>query len=80
MSFGYEKAALICLTHSFNLQIVDDYIGKIDISAEQLEEIKNLLTATQYDDYDRLIQLLDSTCGADGTQNMEQRMNDVKTR
>ena len=27
-----------------------------------------------------IIQLLDSTCGADGTKNMEARMNDVKER
>ena len=80
MSFGYEKAALICLTHSFNLKTTDDYIGKIDISNNQMEEIKNLLAAAEYDDYDRLMQLLDSTCGADGTLNLEARMNDVKAR
>ena len=80
MSFGYENAARICLTHSFNLQTTDDYIGKIDISPDKMEEIKNLLASVQYDDYDRLIQLLDSTCGADGTQNLEQRMGDVKAR
>lgn len=80
MTFGYEKAAQICLTHSFNLHIVDDYIGKIDVSDNQMEEIKSLLAAAEYDDYDRLIQLLDSTCGADGTLNLEDRMNDVKAR
>ena len=80
LSFGYEKAAQICLTHSFNLQITDDYIGKIDISDEQMDEIKSLLAATEYDDYDRLIQILDATCGADGTLNLEDRMNDVKAR
>ncbi len=80
MSFGYEKAALICLTHSFNLHIIDDYIGKIDVPDEQMEEIKKLLAECEYDDYDRLIQLLDSTCGADGTLNLEERMNDVKSR
>ncbi len=80
MSFGYEKAALICLTHSFNLKTTEDYIGKIDISDNQMEEIKKLLAECEYDDYDRLIQLLDSTCGADGTQNLEARMNDVKAR
>lgn len=80
LSFGYEKAAQICLTHSFNLHITDDYIGKIDVSENQMEEIKRLLAATEYDDYDRLIQLLDSTCGADGTINLEERMNDVKFR
>lgn len=80
MSVGYEKAAQICLTHSFNLKTTEDYIGKIDISDNQMEEIKNLLAAAEYDDYDRLIQLLDSTCGADGTLNLEERMNDVKAR
>ena len=79
-SLGYENAARICLTHSFNLQTTEDYIGKIDITPEQMEEVKALLAATSYDDYDRLIQLLDSTCSADGTANLEQRMGDVKAR
>ena len=80
MSMGYEKAAQICLTHSFNLKTTEDYIGKIDISDEQMQEVKKLLNECKYDDYDRLIQLLDSTCGADGTLNLEQRMGDVKAR
>ena len=79
-NLGYDQLAKICLTHSFNLHIIDDYIGKIDISDTQYEELKTLLNATEYDDYDHLIQLLDSTCGADGTKNMEDRMNDVKQR
>ncbi len=80
LSLGYKNAARICLTHSFNLQTTDDYIGKIDITDQQMEEIKTLLASVEYDDYDRLIQLLDSTCGADGTQNLEKRMSDVKAR
>lgn len=79
-NMGFEEAARICITHSFNLQTVDDYIGKIDINDERLEKIKILLAAREYTDYDRLIQLLDSTCSADGTQNLESRMNDVKSR
>lgn len=79
-NLGYNQLAKICLTHSFNLHTIEDYIGKIDISTEQYDELKTLLAATEYDDYDRLIQLLDSTCGADGTQNLEARMNDVKER
>ena len=71
MSLGYENAARICLTHSFNLQTTEDYIGKIDITPEKMEEIKTLLAAVKYDD---------STCGADGIQNLEQRMGDVKAR
>ena len=80
LSFGYKNAARICLTHSFNLQTTDDYIGKHDITDAQFEELKTLLAAASFDDYDRLIQLLDSTCGADGTKNMELRMGDVKSR
>lgn len=79
-NLGYDQLAKICLTHSFNLHKIEDYIGKIDITDAQYEELKTLLAATQYDDYDRLIQLLDSTCSADGTKNMEARMNDVKER
>lgn len=79
-AMGYENAARICITHSFNLQTTDDYIGKVDISETQLEKIKNLLDSYEYNDYDRLIQLLDSTCSADGTQNLEARMGDVKKR
>ena len=33
-----------------------------------------LLDSYEYDDYDRLIQLLDSTCNADGTKNLEKLM------
>ncbi len=79
-NMGFEEAGLICLTHSFNLQTVDDYIGKIDVSDKQLSKIKTLLAFREFTDYDRLIQLLDSTCSADGTQNLEARMNDVKRR
>ena len=45
-----------------------------------MEEIKSLLASVKYDDYDRLIQLLDSCCGADGTLDLEKRMGDVKAR
>ncbi len=77
---GFEEAGRICITHSFNLKTVDDYIGKIDVPDERFTEIKVLLAEREFTDYDRLIQLLDSTCGADGTQNLEARMNDVKSR
>lgn len=80
MSFGFENAARICLTHSFNLQNYDDYIGKRDVSDETAAHIRSLLESYTYDDYDRLIQVLDSTCGADGTLDLEARMSDVKAR
>ena len=79
-SLGFEFAAKICLTHSFNLQNADDYIGERDVTTEQMQEIKSILAITEYDDYDRLIQLLDSVCCADGSKDLEKRMNDVKKR
>ena len=79
-AMGFENAARICITHSFNLQTIEDYIGKKDVSDNQLEKIQSLLDSYEYDDYDRLIQLLDSTCNADGTKNLEKRMEDVKNR
>lgn len=79
-TMNFKKTAQICLTHSFNLHVIDDYIGKVDVSEKEYSEIKSLLEQAEYDDYDRMIQLLDSTCGADGTKNLEARMTDVKNR
>ena len=80
MSLGYDEAAKICLTHSFNNHTVDEYIGKLDVSDEEMEMIKTELARTVYDDYDRLIQLCDSLAGAEGVLDIEDRMNDVKKR
>lgn len=80
MSLGYDDAAKICLTHSFNNHTVDEYIGKLDVSEEEMKMIKAELARTVYDDYDRLIQLCDSLAGAEGVLDIEDRMNDVKKR
>lgn len=80
MSLGYDEAAKICLTHSFNNHTVDEYIGKLDVSEEEMKMIKTELARTVYDDYDRLIQLCDSLAGAEGVLDIEDRMNDVKKR
>lgn len=63
-SLGYDEVAKICLTHSFNNHTVDEYIGKFDVSQEELTLIKNKLVETVYDEYDLLIQLCDSLAGA----------------
>ena len=80
MRLGYDEVAKICLTHSFNNHTVDEYIGKLDVSGEEMEMIKTELARTVYDDYDRLIQLCDSLAGAEGVLDIEDRMNDVKKR
>lgn len=77
---GYDEVAKVCLTHSFNNHSVDDYIGKFDVSKEELQLIKSELEKTIYDEYDWLIQLCDSLAGSDGILDIEERMNDVKKR
>ena len=79
-SLGYDEAAKICLTHSFNSRTLKEYIGKIDVSSEELAMITEELAKTVYDDYDRLIQLCDALAGVDGVLDIEARMNDVKQR
>lgn len=80
MSLGYDEVARICLTHSFNNQTTDEYIGKFDTTDEELELIQTELKKVKMDDYDRLIQLCDSLAGAEGVLDIEERMGDVKRR
>lgn len=80
MSLGYDEAAKICLTHSFNNQTTEGYIGKIDTTDEELRLIEDTLQKVVMDDYDRLIQLCDSLAGAEGVLDIEERMGDVKRR
>ena len=80
MALGYEEAAKICLTHSFNNQSLKDYIGKIDTTDEEYELIATELKKTVMDDYDRLIQLCDSIAGSEVVLKIEERMEDVKKR
>lgn len=77
---GYDEAAKICLTHSFNNQTTDEYIGKFDTTAEELHLIRSALQRVTMDDYDRLIQLCDALSGAEGVLDIEERMRDVKRR
>lgn len=80
MSLGYEEAAKICLTHSFQNQSMEDYIGKSDTSDEEQKLIHTALGTVVMDDYDRLIQLCDALAGSEGVLDMEERMEDVKKR
>ena len=80
LQLGYDEVAKICLTHSFNNQDIYEYIGNVDITEEERQEIVAVLQKTIYDDYDRLIQLCDSIAGADGVMDIEARMGDVKRR
>ena len=80
MEHGYEEVARVCLTHSFSTPDFRTYIGKLDVTEEQLQEMKDLLAGMVYDDYDRLIQLCDALAMAEGVVDIETRMSDVKRR
>lgn len=80
MSLGYEEAARICLTHSFNTGSIQDYIGNFDTTKEESALIIDALSSISLDEYDRLIQLCDSLAGAEGVLDIKERMNDVKRR
>lgn len=80
MSLGYDEAARVCLTHSFNNQTTRDYIGRFDTTEEELKMIQTELERLEMDDYDRLIQLCDSLAGAEGVLDIEERMEDVRRR
>lgn len=80
MSLGYDEAAKVCLTHSFNNQTIDEYIGNVDTTDEELNMIQNALKEVVMDEYDRLIQLCDSIAGGERVLPMEERMEDVRRR
>lgn len=80
MNLGYDEVARVCLTHSFNNQTLDDYVGKFDTTAEELSLIQAELRSVCFDEYDKLIQLCDALAGADGVLDIELRMKDVKRR
>ena len=80
MSLGYDDAARICLTHSFNEKNIEGYVGNRDTTPEETELIKAKLAETKLDDYDRLIQLCDAISGAEGVMDIIDRMTDVKNR
>ncbi|MCR5801329.1 MAG: HD domain-containing protein [Lachnospiraceae bacterium] len=80
MSLGYDDAARICLTHSFNENDIEGYVGNWDTTPEETELIRTKLAETTQDDYDKLIQLCDAISGAEGVMDIIDRMTDVKNR
>lgn len=80
LSMGYDEVAQICLTHSFHDLKLDSYIGKWDVTPEELHLLTTSLNTAKVDDYDRLIQLCDALAGSECVLNIEERMRDVKRR
>lgn len=79
-SIGYDICARICLTHSFPYKDIRSYNGQNDCTTEETEFIKSFLDSTEYDDYDRLIQLCDALALPIGATYIEKRLVDVVIR
>ena len=80
MALGYDEVARVCMTHSFNDGTTKCYVGKYDTTPEEFELIENTLESIEFDEYDKLIQLCDALAGSECILNIEDRMNDVKSR
>ncbi len=80
IELGYDDAARICITHSFPIKNIHAVEGNWDCSDPELEFIKDILDRTEYNDYDRLIQLCDAIALPDGYCLMEKRLFDVTLR
>jgi len=78
---GYDEAARICLSHSFQLQDLRAFGGgTADCTAEELAVLETELMTMTYDEYDRLIQLCDALGSAQGVCLIEARLMDVVRR
>lgn len=76
----YPLVAKVCMTHSFPIKDVRSYGGEIDVKKKEYEFIKDYINEVRYDDYDLLIQLLDSIVQGNGCVLQEKRMIDVIVR
>jgi hypothetical protein len=77
---GYDFAGRICLTHSHPTGNIKEAFGKWDCSDEEYKFVEKFLDATEYNDYDKLIQLFDALALPKGFTLMEKRMIDVALR
>jgi hypothetical protein len=78
--YGFDAAAKICLTHSFQTKNIKEAFGIWDCSDSEYDFIVNYLSAAVYDDYDKLIQLCDTLALPSGFVLIEKRMVDVALR
>lgn len=77
---GYDIPARICITHSFPYKNVNAVFGKWDCSKEEFKFVECFLDETEFDDYDKLIQLCDALALPEGFCLIEKRMMDVALR
>ncbi|MCG8569333.1 MAG: HD domain-containing protein [Spirochaetes bacterium] len=77
---GYLEESIICLTHSFHLGKIEEYLGEQDCSAADIHFLEAFLANYEFNDYDRLIQLCDSLALPKGFCILEMRFVDILQR
>jgi hypothetical protein len=80
MENGYPEVGKICITHSFPVGNTHEAFGVWDCSEQEFLFVQEFLRSTEYDDYDRLMQLCDAVALPVGFVLMEKRMVDVALR
>ena len=80
MAQGWEKPAVICITHGFALQRIDSALSADDFTPEDSALVDRVLKTVAYDDYDRLVQLCDALALPTGFCLLETRFVDVALR
>lgn len=80
LSQGYDDSAKICVTHSFPYKNVGAYNGQNDCDNAETEFIQNFIDNTEYDDYDRLIQICDAISFPNGPDYVEKKFVNVVIR
>ena len=80
MEKGDPGAARVCVTHSFPDGRLEHFNGRRDVSPEEEVFLRRFLAENVPDDFDRLIQLCDAICTAQGVCLMEKRLVDVALR
>lgn len=80
MQKGWDKPAIICLTHSFPIKDLEYFNGLNDCTPEDTRIIVDLLEQSVYDDEVKLIQLCDAISLPGGVTIMERRLADVMMR
>lgn len=80
MERGWQKAAQICISHSFMIQDIHTSIGKFDVTRDDYAFMERFVAQAEYDDYDRLVQLCDSLALPTGFCLLEKRFVDVTIR
>jgi HD domain len=80
LEHGFDGCARVCLTHSFPIKHTAAYAGRWECPPQDQQFVQHYLDSTEYDDYDRLVQLCDALALPSGVSLIEMRLVDVRLR